>query len=1152
MAYRGFGITELRTMVKERFNRKNLEREARDIKLNKSAAALRQILVDADRNPPVANNIFLQKRQQVEDMRQRQLEFRENIARRVRQQESLSALARQAREKRIEKLRDGLAGNPVRSFNELWSMNYNFSPADVERLFQNGNEKYYFTVKMEGGRLKHLTLLHSNFNFLRELVVIKRWITANLGGSGSDTWGEYVDEPIESIHMDKVENRRGHDVRRENAFFRFLNTTNIPLEDYQIYTKKSQVEKKEEENQNCLIFTLSKVITIAKTKELLLATKSLPTTIGLSDMKRVAEIIKKKIVMYYYDENTERNRPPLVYGKEFEETIEIAQFKNHIFTYEQTNYTRFYINHYHEIEKFERESKTKIKDKTLVNRKQKQFYSYEPLKMTSLDLVVLMYKNDFFSSYNVVEQPSNNHEVIPSLENIEENQSPVVEENFTTTCDNPIYIFADCESDVSKERHEMIAFGFSCNRKYTEVIYKGNKQDFIEDISDALAKACFKEGLKKVEKTYNRKVIIFFHNVKYDSHLFQDMFYSSGEVCKDGQIYSKTYYIKYGIRVEFRDSYKHFGGKLADASKTFNLPTKKQEACNYRYHTLENISSNDVVKVDIYAKGLKSGEKEVLIKNLQKEPLLFRYDGKSFNPSAYYLYYLRHDVQVLEQAMHKYRELINKITGLDAFNFLTISSIGYNFAKSKGCFKDLWSVKGCLREFIQKAIRGGRVYVNPNPLYQCQEINENIEDFDGVSLYPSSMLRLCTEYGLPIGEIKKGEEHDKSYYDYKSWYIVRIKINEIRKKQQIPCISMKIKTTTETVVDGKTKKHTTENLRYINEIDKPTEFYVDKLTLEDWIMYHDIDYEIIEGIYWDQGFNKCMGDMILHLHKERNIHKADNKPLADMIKLIMNSIYGKTGQRSSETKTSFIKKDKFDQYLYDHFGKISEWEENTFNYKVTERMFDDSYSLNYVACNILSMSKRIMNEVFSLMNDNEYPVYYTDTDSIHMLQKDVIPLSQKYKDKFSRDLIGKNLGQFHTDFDMPKNKLGQEYDNVFSIKHIPIRPKIYLDVLQGTNTVTGEIEYDTHCRIKGITKAGLRVQVENRMKEKSINKIQATLDLFNDLKNGKRVDFVMNPTDHDVCFEFSKDGVKTKKLGWVRSIKLGENDEETDSTNDLE
>ena len=60
----------------------------------------------------------------------------------------------------------------------------------------------------------------------------------------------------------------------------------------------------------------------------------------------------------------------------------------------------------------------------------------------------------------------------------------------------------------------------------------------------------------------------------------------------------------------------------------------------------------------------------------------------------------------------------------------------------------------------------------------------------------------------------------------------------------------------------------------------------------------------------------------------------------------------------------------------------------------------------------------IMNEVFNVANDIDCPIYYTDTDSLHCKFDDVIKIENKYRDVYDKELNGKNLEQFHTDFDL--------------------------------------------------------------------------------------------------------------------------------------
>ena len=75
---------------------------------------------------------------------------------------------------------------------------------------------------------------------------------------------------------------------------------------------------------------------------------------------------------------------------------------------------------------------------------------------------------------------------------------------------------------------------------------------------------------------------------------------------------------------------------------------------------------------------------------------------------------------------------------------------------------------------------------------------------------------------------------------------------------------------------------------------------------------------------------------------------------------------------------------------------------------------------NYSHCGveILSMSKRIMNEVMTLAEDEGLNIWYQDTDSMHINYEEVELLALAFKSKYNRDLIGEDMSQFHIDFDL--------------------------------------------------------------------------------------------------------------------------------------
>ncbi|KAL1526230.1 hypothetical protein AB1Y20_014953 [Prymnesium parvum] len=116
------------------------------------------------------------------------------------------------------------------------------------------------------------------------------------------------------------------------------------------------------------------------------------------------------------------------------------------------------------------------------------------------------------------------------------------------------------------------------------------------------------------------------------------------------------------------------------------------------------------------------------------------------------------------------------------------------------------------------------------------------------------------------------------------------------------------------------------------------------------------------------------------------------------------------------------------------------------------------FNRQHVACEILSTSKNIMNEVMCTAEDIGAPIYYTDTDSMHMEYADVNRLADEFKTRYGRTLIGKQLGQFHVDFDFD-GAVGE----IHSEEAVFIGKKTYIDVLRDE---AGNRAY--HIRCKGI------------------------------------------------------------------------------------
>jgi len=391
-----------------------------------------------------------------------------------------------------------------------------------------------------------------------------------------------------------------------------------------------------------------------------------------------------------------------------------------------------------------------------------------------------------------------------------------------------------------------------------------------------------------------------------------------------------------------------------------------------------------------------------------------------------------------------------------------------------------------------------------------------------------------------------------------TYAIMTVKIHKVNKSQQMPIIAI--------------KGNGVESTKYVNYA--PTNpVIIDKLTLEDYIDLHEIDYEIVQGIYWNntpEEVNRNMGKIILKLYNDRKMAKNEMKQQSKIIekinkengdsncvtpekteaqgiyngynsiqgilKLILNSAYGKCATRKTQQKatihnlTKSVKKpdgtwenkcqlNKYENYIKNNFNVMISSEKLSDNQIITKMVKpDESYNRGHIACAILSMSKRIMNEIFKIANEINAPIMYTDTDSMHVYTDDIPKIEKEFNRIHQRELIGGDLGQFHDDFDL-KNAVS----DIYSIKSIFLGKKSYIDTLQSTDA-SGKIINGFHNRLKGITQAGM---------DDAARRAGGIFKVYEKLMNDESINFLMNPVNEQtgeckVMFEYKNGNVITR------------------------
>ena len=997
---------------------------------------------------------------------------------------------------------------------------------------------------------------------------------------------------------------------KSSKFFSYINTTNLDLSEYQIYNQEQAKNVKKREN--CLIQTLMNCgIEKAVVNQVKLAIS--PTSFTpKKDITIVAQIINRKITLCFFNKDCSKIKK-ISYGKGDE--IKVAIYESHYFEFkDNTEYSKFFINNYTELKDVENCNNIirknngvnycygetcKINSLLMIHKLFRQGY-FKQLDMTNFEEASsskLLKDQVFLDNLEKEQELIIENLVFKTEEARNKREEDKMNEKLTgkkkkkkEKKEKKIY-FADCESFTGGEHHQLYLLGFTALSETWEEKYdrkkaeeKKNKKNItnaetfgvlmpkpkqikndndyvrILNVCDNLySKYETREEkqeqmvytfLNSITKCGKRNALVYFHNLKYDLHILERHLNIKEECKKDGQLYNVIITFK-GAEIEFRCSYKLVPLPLGKFGKEFDLPKEfhKKEAISYGYYT--PLNNNLIIKTAEYKKTLSTEDRKIFKENMKTEPT-YNKKNKTFNPTAYYMEYLKLDCLVLKKGLVEFNSLINRITfnqeifdkskenlskdeegnwitdalvntTMNIWDSLTISSLTDKYMKNMGCYDDVYEVKGNLRSYIAKAVLGGRV--NVNPVYQKKILNEKIADYDGVSLYPSSEFRICNEMGLPKGKAKRLLSNDFKNWEKKHYSIMTIKINKVNKFQKMPFIAYKDEEGT---------------LQYSNE--PPTDdIVIDSITLQDYIKFHKIEYEIVDGVFWDEGGNKKLGEIIGDLFKERLKCKANKQmALSNVIKLMLNSSYGKTIMKKSKTEFKIVKlqssnkdeegnwtttnnNDLWNSYVYNNFNTLKVSRKiNERCMEVEKLSIDDTFNRGHIGCMILSMSKRIMNEVFDVANTHSLPIYYTDTDSIHLNYDDVPTLENEFRKEYNRELTGKNLGQFHIDFDMANAGKGEE---IYAVKSIFLGKKSYIDKLESKDK-DGNIIHSHHIRLKGITKEGIAHQAKNYD-----NGVEG---LYEDLSKGNPVEFILNPFNEEtnsqkVLFQYGNGRVNFKK-----------------------
>lgn len=892
---------------------------------------------------------------------------------------------------------------------------------------------------------------------------------------------------LESI---TIEVPREYKTKAGGSFFKYIHKTDFDLEKYGIFT---EVSSKNYEN-NCLINCF---IAYGCGEEIINNLKCFVVNreVAMCRLEKVANKLKMKIILRKLDSH----KKPYVYGKDFEETINIGLVDNHYFLIEKVDFTMYALKNYFELRekysvdelKYMIKKNERNKDRTTDSFKvinylfeNKENYLM-PIALNN-DIMTTQYHSEAVDLDNL-EYTDDNTEINEYKEQKEDEYDNVFFDFETynkNVGDKSITTPYMVCGIVDKTGEKLCNIGEDCGKK------------FLDKLSSIIPERTIDVKGKKV-KCKNVRLIA--HNCGFDyRHIFKYLTQinqiSGGTKLLNANAVYFSPITKQKLNLEFKCSLKLITCPLKKFSKMFKLQDEK-EVMPYELYNEEN-NKKQIIPIENAKLFLNEKDYEHLVAVCEeKDYIHYLNDVKCFDIMEYSKYYCMRDCEVLRSGYNIFRGWILDAMDMDINTIWTSASLSDKYFMKEGVYDGVYKLSGVPRVFIQKCVVGGRTMCRDNVKHKV--VGKKIADYDGVSLYPSSMERMR---GILKGKPKilQSNQLDMCFLNSVDGYFVKIMVKNVSKHRGFSLLS---------------EVQSKSGVRLFHNYMEGKTMYVDKTTLEDMINFQGVDFDILCGYYYDEGRNDTIRKVIRKVFDMRRKMKAQGNPIQEVYKLIMNSGYGR----------SILKPIDSEERVFDSSEEKDKWVSRYYNYIIeyTKGYDCDKWIVkqhkeiltHFNNCvfgvEVLSMSKRIMNEVMCLGEDLDLNMYYQDTDSIHIEYDDVAVLKSEFKKKYHRELDGKDLGQFHIDFELD----GAKTETIYAEKSIFLGKKCYIDCLVGKDDNGNEIR-GHHIRMKGVPNYSIEYEAER--------KGCSVYELYEKLYDGEDVEFDLLCGGKKSNFKFNK------------------------------
>ncbi len=499
-----------------------------------------------------------------------------------------------------------------------------------------------------------------------------------------------------------------------------------------------------------------------------------------------------------------------------------------------------------------------------------------------------------------------------------------------------------------------------------------------------------------LKKAFANSTIIYVHNLNYDGPLLLALLIKYEQVrCGISIIKNNTHLLEIKVvlenkRIYIRDSFRFLLNSLKNVGELFGVEIRKL----YFPHSF--VDSKNKLK---YVGAIPSINYFNGITKEEYDNLCFK--GNTFNLKEELIDYLNNDCILLFQVMTSFTQHIFNKEKIDVGKSITLPSLAFKIFRANYLKQDnIARLTPNMDRFIRRSFFGGNSEVF-KPYYKGK-----LYHFDVNSLYPYVMYQNDMPLGLP-----------KVVIADKSTKIVDTFFGFIECEVETPNFLY----------------YPVLPIEKDNGLIFPLGRFSGVWFSEELKYAQSLGYKIIKvkmAFSFERG--NIFKDYVSEYYKIKETHPKFH-PLRTIAKLMLNSLYGKFGQRAD-----FIKTELVDGSTFLHINQ---------NFKVANRM-EMPHSQYYVEWINPQQSKAAIKNVaissaiasyarifmHQLISNNQEHIFYTDTDSIISKSPDLKGIK-----------IGKNIGEL---------KLEREADEGFFLA-----PKMYALFKEG---------YPPHTVMKGI------------------------------------------------------------------------------------